>query len=126
MLKRDGYKLGVATYKREDQAIKLLEKMQIADFFDVIHGADSEGKMSKADVINKSLLDLDCIPEEAVMVGDSDNDAIGAETAGMHFIGVTYGYGFKCVSDVNKHINIGIAGNCWFVRKILNNFMNNN
>lgn len=70
MLKRDGYKLGVATYKREDQAIKLLEKMQIADFFDVIHGADSEGKMSKADVINKSLLDLGCIPEEAVMVGE--------------------------------------------------------
>lgn len=112
MLKRDGYKLGVATYKREDQAIKLLEKMQIADFFDVIHGADSEGKMSKADVINKSLLDLGCIPEEAVMVGDSDNDAIGAATAGMHFLGVTYGYGFKSEADVAKHVNIGSVADC--------------
>lgn len=112
MLKRDGYKLGVATYKREDQAIKLLEKMQIADFFDVIHGADPEGKMSKADVINKSLLDLDCDSQEAVMVGDSDNDAIGAATAGMHFLGVTYGYGFKSEADVAKHVNIGSVADC--------------
>lgn len=112
MLKRDGFKLGVATYKREDQAIKLLEKMQIADFFDVIHGADPEGKMSKADVINKSLLDLDCDSQEAVMVGDSDNDAIGAATAGMHFLGVTYGYGFKSEADVAKHVNIGSVADC--------------
>ena len=122
MLKRDGYKLGVATYKREDQAIKLLEKMQIADFFDVIHGADSEGKMSKADVINKSLLDLDCDPQEAVMVGDSDNDAIGAETAGMHFLGVTYGYGFKSEVDVAKHVNIGSVADCLSVRSHINTF----
>ena len=44
-----------------------------------------------------------------VMVGDSDNDAVGASEIGMPFLGVTYGFGFSDDSDVNEYPNIGSA-----------------
>ena len=44
-----------------------------------------------------------------VMVGDSDNDAQGAEGINVPFIGVTYGFGFATDDDVNEFANIGIA-----------------
>ena len=43
------------------------------------------------------------------MIGDSDNDAIGAAAIGTKFVGVTYGFGFKSKEDVGKYANIGIA-----------------
>ena len=111
-LKNEGYKLGVATYKREDQAKNLLQKFGLAEKFDVIHGSDKEGKLTKADVVNNCILDLNVNPKEAVLVGDSDNDAIGAKQAGLKFVGVTYGFGFKSETDVECFDNIGIANSC--------------
>ena len=53
------------------------------------------------------------------MVGDSDNDAIGAESIGVEFIGVTYGFGFKNANDVNKFKNIGVANTCQEVASLI-------
>ena len=39
-------------------------------------------------------------PADAVLVGDSDNDAIGAHEIGLGFVGVTYGFGFSSKEDV--------------------------
>lgn len=111
-LKDKNFKLGVATYKREDQAIKLLERKGLAKYFDVISGTDLNGKMTKTDVICKCLENLNCLPKKAIMVGDSENDAVGAAEVGMNFIGVTYGYGFKSNDDVIKYNNIGYADKC--------------
>ena len=44
------------------------------------------------------------------MVGDSDNDAIGADAVGIDFVGVTYGFGFKNPEDTNRYPNVGCAG----------------
>ncbi|MBQ9518267.1 MAG: HAD-IA family hydrolase [Firmicutes bacterium] len=106
------YKLAVATYKREDQAIRLLEKQGIAKYFDIMHGSDAAATMSKADIIKLVIKELGCPKSDILMVGDSDNDALGAENAGINFIGVTYGYGFKTADDVNQFKNIGIADSC--------------
>lgn len=119
-LKKRGYKLGVATYKREDQAKKLLEKFEIADKFDVIHGSDKEGMLTKADVINNCVRELGYSPCEMVLIGDSDNDAIGAKQAGLEFIGVTYGYGFKSKADVDCFQNMGIAEECYQISELIN------
>ena len=48
---------------------------------------------------------------DAVMIGDSDNDAIGANELGINFIGVTYGFGFKTKEDVLKFNPYGVAAN---------------
>lgn len=118
-LRDKGYKLGVATYKREDQAGKLLEKFGLAGKFDVIHGSDVDGKLTKTDVVNNCVKDLGFAPQEMVLVGDSDNDAIGAMQAGLKFIGVTYGYGFKSEDDVKCYDNIAAVESCEEVLKYL-------
>ena len=104
-----GIKVGVATYKQEWMAKDLLEEKGLAKYFDVIHGADPEGKLTKADVVALSIKDLGEAPEETVMIGDSDNDAIGAKGAGTLFIGVSYGFGFATLDDIGEYDNIGTA-----------------
>lgn len=44
------------------------------------------------------------------MVGDSDNDAIGADSIGLDFVGVTYRFGFKDSEDTNRYPKVGCAG----------------
>ena len=46
---------------------------------------------------------------ECVLIGDSKYDAIGAEQAGIDFIGVTYGFGFKSSDNLNSFKYVGIA-----------------
>ncbi len=95
-LKNRGIILGVATYKREDYALKLLDYYGFLQLFDVVHGSNFSGKQTKQDII------LECITEvqlrdfdRIVLVGDTNSDAIGASNVGIHFVGVTYGFGYK-------------------------------
>lgn len=95
-LKTEGIKLAVATYKRQDYATKILEHFGFHKYTSVLYGADPYNKLKKKDIIEKCMIDLGEMDySQAVMVGDSDNDAIGALNLGMHFLGVTYGFGFK-------------------------------
>lgn len=92
-LKKDGYLLGVATLKREDYAIRLLEHYHLAEYFDVIHGGDFESKFLKADVLSLCLNELQVSSKEAVLIGDTASDGNGARITGMDFIAVTFGFG---------------------------------
>ena len=65
-----------------------------------------------SEVVSLTINDLGALASETVMIGDSDNDAIGADGAGTLFIGVTYGFGFKKSEDVEAFPNIGIADGC--------------
>lgn len=89
-----GYRLGVATYKREDYAKRLLEHFNLARYFQIIHGCDFESRLSKTDIIRLTLADLDSRPEDAALVGDTVHDQRSAEECGMAFYAVTYGFGF--------------------------------
>ena len=35
------------------------------------------------------------MPKTSVLIGDTVHDAVGAQNAGIDFIAVTYGFGFK-------------------------------
>lgn len=100
----------IATYKRQDYALKLLEHYGFNRYTDIIFGSDFEGKLTKKDIIMLAL-DKAGVSDygKTVMIGDSDNDAIGANKLGTKFIGVTYGFGFKTADDVNEFDNIGVA-----------------
>lgn len=115
-------KIGVATYKREDQAKSLLLKMRLAQYFDVIHGSDKDSKLSKTDVLKLSVDDIGISTSQTVLVGDSDNDAIAARKLDCHFIGVTYGYGFKNVKDVDAFEHIGVATTCHDIFEIIKKY----
>ena len=41
------------------------------------------------------------------MVGDTDNDAIGAEGIGVDFLAVTFGFGFKPGEEITyPHVHV--------------------
>ena len=85
----------VATYKREDYAIDLLKHFKFDAYFDVIHGADNYNVLSKSDIIELCIEEIGFSKDDCVLIGDTVHDASGAEKAGIDFIAVTYGFGFK-------------------------------
>lgn len=109
-LRDRGIKVAVATYKREDYAISVLKHFGFDKYADIMYGSDNNNKLKKMDIIEKCLRDAGVNDySEAVMIGDSDNDAIGAQQIGMDFLGVTYGFGFHSKMDVEAYPNVGCA-----------------
>ena len=88
-LKKAGCHLGVVTGKPEKPTVRILEHFGLAPFFESVICA-TDNKADKEQMIRKSL------PEqfgEAWMVGDRKFDMEGGLKAGIHTLGVTYGYG---------------------------------
>ncbi len=119
-IKNNGIEIAVATYKRQDYAVDILKHFGFDQYTDILYGSDSNNKMTKRDIM------LKCVEtagihsmNEVVMVGDSDNDAIGAQNLGMDFIGVTYGFGFKTVEDIQKFQWVGIAKDAMEILKYI-------
>lgn len=96
-LKTDGYKLYVATSKPEIYAKQILEHFGLAEYFEMIGGADmEETRVHKGDVIRYVLESCQLTnPDEIVMVGDRENDMNGAKQNGIESVGVLYGYGSR-------------------------------
>ena len=92
-LKKQGYRLFVATSKPETTAVEILNKFDLAQYFECICGATFDsGRVHKADVI-AYLLEKIGTPEDIVMVGDTEFDVLGAAVHGIKTIGVSWGYG---------------------------------
>lgn len=106
-LKARGFKIGVATYKREDYAIKLLDYFGISQYCDIVHGADAECQRTKANIVNLCIEALKVPKKSVVLIGDTVHDSLGAQKVGINFIGVTYGYGFTTTNDIDMFPNIG-------------------
>jgi len=94
-LKKNGYKIAVATYKREDYAIDILRHFGLAEYCSVIHGADNMNKLTKTDIINLCCTELGVKKERVLLIGDTEHDAKGAAVAGVKFCAVTWGFGYK-------------------------------
>jgi len=109
-IKKSGVKIGIATYKREDYARKLMYSFKFDQYTEYIYGADHFNKLKKKDIILKCIQDAGVEDlSRVLMVGDSDNDAIGAENIGVKFLGATYGFGFTSEEDVNQFPNVGFV-----------------
>lgn len=109
-LRQRGVKVAVATYKREDYAISVLRHFGFDKYADIMYGSDSYNQLKKMDIIEKCMKDMGVEDySEAVMIGDSNYDAAGAEQLGMDFLGVTYGFGFHSPEDVMEYPNVGFA-----------------
>lgn len=99
-LKDQGHRLYVATSKPEGMSVEILEKFGLAKYFDRICGATMDGSRShKADVIAYLLKQAGDV-SNAIMVGDTAFDVIGAAAHGIPTIGVSWGYGE--VADMEK------------------------
>lgn len=94
-LNERGMKSAIATYKREDYALRLLKHYHFDDYTDIMYGGDNDGTLKKHDIIQKCI-DTAGVKNlnEVVMVGDTLHDSNGAKELGVDFIGVSYGFGF--------------------------------
>lgn len=125
-LRKNGIYPMIATYKREDYAIELLRHYGFDRYTDIMYGADHENRLKKKDIILKAIKAGGITKSDrAVMIGDSLSDAIGAQEAGLDFIGVTYGFGFKSKEDIfrcttaNKAESPKAADSCMELTKII-------
>lgn len=117
-LKGQGHKLYVATSKPEVTAVEVLEHFDLASFFECICGATfDQSRVSKSDVI-AFLLEQIGTDTDAVMVGDTAFDVIGAAAHGIPTIGVSWGYGK--VPDMKKVGAAAIADTPEMLLKLLN------
>lgn len=117
-LTTNGHKLYVATSKPEKMSVEILEHFDLAKYFTLICGASMDlSRNSKADVIAYLLAQCGGA-ENAVMVGDTAFDVIGAKAHGIPTIGVSWGYGE--VKDMEKAGAVGIAHSMEALYDLLN------
>ncbi|MEZ0325299.1 MAG: HAD family hydrolase [Fimbriimonas sp.] len=93
-LKAAGMRLFVATSKPETYANRIIERFELAPYFERVVGSELDGtREPKAEVIAHVISQCDADPAAAVMVGDRMHDVQGAHENGMPCIGVLYGFG---------------------------------
>jgi len=100
-LAADGAILLVATNKRTDLALLLLEKLNLLHHFAAVVGPDavSRCKPDPAHLIEAIRL-AGGDPGRALMVGDSENDVIPAKAAGIPVVAVSFGYTEIAAADL--------------------------
>jgi phosphoglycolate phosphatase len=86
-------KLAVLSNKPVNPSRAILEGLGLAEFFAQIYGGNSF-PTKKPDPLGarKLLEELQCLPQETVIVGDSANDVLTGRNAGLWTVGVTYGF----------------------------------
>ena len=92
LLRERGLRLGIVTSKRHEAAQHGLEHMGLADYFELLLGADDtvDHKPEPGPLLDAArLLGLDV--KECAYVGDSPYDMRSARSAGMFAIGAVWG-----------------------------------
>ena len=105
---RMGVYQAIATLKGQIIAETLMDRLRLSGYFDMIAAMDPEETKTKSGLIREVIEHIEVQKSDAVLIGDSKYDAIGAEKAGIDFIGVTYGFGFHSDRDVNEFHHIGV------------------
>ncbi len=92
-MRQQGALLGVCTNKREKLSLKLLQALDLRDYFGAIVGADTltVRKPDPAPLL-ETIARIGGDPARAIMVGDSETDAKTAKAARIPFIAVSFGY----------------------------------
>ena len=89
ILKKFGYKLGIASNSRRSNVEIILNRLSIYDKFDVIL-TSSDVKHGKPDpeIFNKCMKELDVFPYESIILDDAPVGWEAAEKSGAHLIKV--------------------------------------
>jgi len=86
-------KLAVATNKPRNLTEKILDGLNITDYFKKVVGGDGvQNKKPAPEAIEIILKELNASPKEAVLIGDSKIDIEAGKKAGVITIGAAYGF----------------------------------
>lgn len=93
-LREAGYLLSLISNKLEGPCRKLLKHFQLNHLFAKVNGADTTKNCKPhPEPLLKTMSDLQCMPHNTWLIGDSVNDIACARQAGAHSVFVTYGIG---------------------------------
>lgn len=88
-----GLRTVLVTNKSREMTMDFVRKHALVELFDRIYTADDVcHPKPNGEMLQKACLELGCKPDEALMVGDSRNDALAARDAGVDVVLVRTGY----------------------------------
>lgn len=102
-LKENGCKTAIATQKHIMFTSDMLEVHGISDLFDAVCATDVNTNLNKNDLILQACHATNVDRADAIFIGDSSVDAIGAQNAGIDFAAALYGWGFKTKEDIEQY-----------------------
>ena len=92
--KKSGIKIGLCTNKQEEATLRLLEELDIKNYFDFVAGGDTfPYHKPHPEHVSGVARKLGVANENCVMIGDSRNDILAAKAANVPCLLVTHGYG---------------------------------
>ena len=94
-LRQSGKICHILTNKPKKPTLKILDSLSLNAFFTEIFTPDARHPSftSKVETALEAKRLLQLKPSDALVVGDSKDDALAAKACGFHFAAVTYGYG---------------------------------
>ncbi len=90
-LRSMGKNVAIATGKPTAFTVSILERAGYGELFDAVLGSEFDGTRSKKSEVIAELLEK-YGRDGAAMIGDRDNDVLGAKECGIPCIGVAWGY----------------------------------
>ena len=114
--------MGVCTNKQEHLAIDLLKKIEIYDYFEYVAGGNTFEYCKPDPRHLTSIIEImNADTKKSLMVGDSENDADAAKSAGIPMILVEDGYTDKKIDQIyHDHLIKDFIGMEKIVSKYLN------
>jgi len=93
----------VLSNKSERYVKLLVNHFQLAEYFFAVRGErDNVPKKPDPAAILDLLVETNCPPERAIIIGDTRNDILAGKAAGIYTCGVTYG--FRKRADLEAHM----------------------
>ncbi len=106
-LKDRGLALAVCTNKPSRATAEVLDRLDLARFFDLVVGADDAPAIKPDPAHVSVILDrLGVAAGAAAMVGDSRNDIVSARLAGVRSVALSFGYAHGPVEDLGADLVI--------------------
>ncbi len=90
-LRARGVRMAIASTKKESNILRVAEHFQISCYFVQLQGSDDLPYKPDPSIVSKVITDQQWDPAETLMVGDTDNDILAGQRAGIATCAVTYG-----------------------------------
>ncbi len=101
---KEEIQMAIATYKPQKFAERLAEHFNLRKFMRVILGSDLNNTLTKMDIIQKVLGEVQVSHlSRVVYIGDTYSDAEAAAGCNIKFIGAAYGFGLKACQEDLEH-----------------------
>ncbi len=94
-LKNGGKRLMVATSKPQVYAVRIFERFGLAQYFEIVGGAELDGSRDYKDQVIEYVLAKAGITDRStvLMIGDRRQDVLGAHKTGLKCMGILWGFG---------------------------------